>query len=303
MPYQWMADSIPETAKFAIEWTVSMDQLAEEMRNHVAYMMGAITGIIALAIAYLVAYLSMTSGLEVADAIQLAILIFFAATAVITWRGYQRELNFKKSETYLHNAIELVERAKLLLQDKDGNLTSDLVSWVSAARQISRANLVASRLTDETHKQIFQAEHDYQRHVFHDLLQINGRPLSAKFFLGEHDAGCSFGEAALKSVEKGSPSWIPPEIVSVIFRFAHYPKHYTDPLREEARASEEERALFGIVRDRGVQEYLEFRDEYAPLAGRIWKKQTQLETGRSVTVEEIDQFMGELDTSGFSRKR
>jgi hypothetical protein len=279
-----------------------MDRIAEEMRAHIAYMMGVIAGIIALAIGYLVVYLSMTSGLEVADAIQLAILTFFAATAVITWRGYQRELDFKRSETYLDNAIELVERAKLLLQDKDANLTSDLLSWVSAARQISRANLVASRLTDETHKQIFQAEHDYQRHVFHDLLQINGQPLSAKFFVGEHDADCSFGKAALKSVEERSPSWIPPEIVSVIYRFAHYPKHYTDPLREEARASEQERTMFGIVRDRGVQDYLEFRDQYAPLAGRIWKKQTQIENGRSVTAEEIDHFMGELDTSGFLRK-
>jgi hypothetical protein len=261
--------------------------------------MGIILGLVAAGIALLVANLVVSDDVRLPEAIQMAILIFIATTAWIQWRSFHSSREFERSKAYLENAIELIGHAKTLLDNGNDEPTTDLISWVSAARQLSRANEISSQITVDAHERIFAAEHDFQRHVFLNFLQIDGEPLPASFFLGDPYSSDSFGQQALKALRRGSPAWIPEQIVSVIYRFAHFPEGYTDPLRSEKKLSAREREIFGLINNPGVESYLSFRERFAPAALKIYKKRTADELGRFVSAVEIDQFMGELDTSAF----
>lgn len=272
--------------------------------------------------AYLGYLMTQPPDMKLADYIQLVILIFIAVTAVISFLGYKQNTKFIQSKEYLQNAIELVNRAREVLTEKDlpqsvtlrtgdisvnstprirSPVTNDRICWVTAARLITRAEIVASKLTVEAHKRIFEAEHDYQRHTFRKFLTSNGQPLPAAFFFGMKFVDKSIGDAAYDSLHAaGESAWIPERVVSVIYRFFQYPEEFDDPLEKSVELSEREKMMLSLAQQSGAHDYLEFRGKFVATRTQIFRREGNSLPPKAVEPTEISAEMAEGDTSGFS---
>lgn len=180
------------------------EKYVEQAHKLVPDIMGIFVGLVSLGFGILLVHLLTSQSVQLADGIQLVIMVFFAATAWITWNGYRKSQEFNRSEAYLGKAIEMVNRAREVLESPrpqvmsgreqilsrarhisdnefsvPAKVTNDRICWVTAARLITHAEQIASLITANAHQRIFEAEHDYQRHVFHDLLTHRGEPSSA----------------------------------------------------------------------------------------------------------------------------
>lgn len=131
--------------------------------------------------------------LTLADCIQLIIMLFIAGTMIVGVRTHSHEKEYSQSATNLESALSLIDRAADVLV-VDGALTNDRVAWVTCARLIARVEALSRKITTETHGLIFEAERDFQRHKFRDLLRLEGEELSGAFFCGGSQ-GQSIGDA------------------------------------------------------------------------------------------------------------
>jgi len=296
---------------------------AEQAHKIVPDMMGVLTGILSMGFGFLLIHLITSQSVQLADGIQLVIMVFFAATALITWNGYRKNQEFNQSEAYLGKAIEMVNRAREVLESPrpqvmsgreeilsrarhisgsevsvPAKVSNDRICWVTAARLISRAEQIATLITARAHKHIFEAEHDYQRHVFHDLLMHRGQPLPSAFFFGGEYEKTSLGQAAHDSLhEVGSEAWIPPRIVSVIYRFFQYPDGYTDPLNSSEALTDKERKNLSLSDQRGVHDYLVFREQFVGTDHYIVRKDVDPVKPREPTASEIDKELNQMPTA------
>ncbi len=207
-------------------------------------------------------------GVGLADCIQIAIMFIIAGTMIVGVRAHNYEKSYSQSETNLTGAISLVDRAALILQP-DGVLTNDRVAWVTCARLITRAEALKNKITTETHRQIFEAEHDLRRHYFLDLLKQDGKALTGAFFCGGNSTR-SIGDTVTDSLHPENGSiWIPERIINVVYKFMSFPDGYEDPLDISARFSEKERRRLGLLGYDGIKEYVDFRNNFYPLGRKI----------------------------------
>lgn len=223
--------------------------------------------------------------LNPADCIQIIIMIFIAGTMFVGIKSHNYEKEYSQSATNLESALSLVERAAYVLV-VDGKLTNDRVAWVTCARLIARAEALSRKVTTETHTLIFEAERDFQRHKFRDMLKVGGQELRGAFFCGG-DQSQTIGEAVSDSDHpKGGSSWIPTRIINVVYTFMSFPEDYEDPLRySEDYGVKERNRLFQLGHE-GVREYLVFRKLFLIVGKKVIKKSDS--KGAPLSAEDID---------------
>lgn len=222
---------------------------------------------------------------NLADYILFLTLLFIAGTMVVAIWSQKRNEDFRRSSAYLENAISLITQAREVLES-NGSLTNDRISWVTAARLLIRAQHIASLITFDAHKQIFEAEHDYQRHIFGLLMKYNDKPLPAAFFCGVDDWSLTIGNAVYHpSQEKNGAKWIPTRIISVVYRFFQYPEGYEDPLDSSDLLNNKELHRLWIFKEYGVCDYFTFRKHFLPMGGEV---RSVSNTSVAATATEID---------------
>lgn len=253
-------------------------------RNQGAYLMearkiipdvaGVLTGAIVLSMTFFLINLLLLKAdkIGVPDGIQILIMVFIGGTMITAIVVQARNESFNRSAALLANATTLIERAKVVLTDAGGGPTNDRVSWVTAARLLTRAEAVSSEISVPTHRAIYEAEHDYQRHVFWGFLRDQGKPLSASFFCGG-PASASLGTAACDpNNRKGDQHWIPSRIASVIYRFFQFPESYEDPLDSSVELEERELDRLAILGQRGFTVYIRFRKKCFAVGNKVFQR-------------------------------
>lgn len=211
-------------------------------------------------------------GVGLADCIQILIMVFIALTMFFGVRAHNHDKNYQQSATNLTSAISLVEHAARILQPA-GILTNDRVAWITCARLISRAEVIKSKITTETHLLIYNAQHDLWRHSFRDLLKPSGHEKSGAFFCGG-DSTRSIGETVTDTLHpKNGRLWIPEQALNVVYKFITFPEIYNDPLEGSTRFTDEERERMGLMGFDGVKEYADFRNNFYALGNSIRSKE------------------------------
>jgi len=209
--------------------------------------------------------------MQLADCIQVVIMLFIAGTMIVGIGSYRHEKEYAQSATNLGSALSLIDRAASVLVS-DGKLTNDRVAWVTSARLISRAEALSSKITTETHNLIFEAERDFQRHKFRDLLRLDGKEICGAFFCGGAQ-GQTIGDVVTSPTHPdGGRSWIPTRIINVVYTFMSFPEGYEDPLRtSEDFGLKERNRLFDLGHE-GVREYLSFRKQFLVIGKKVLQK-------------------------------
>jgi hypothetical protein len=257
-------------------------------------MLGILTGVAAGGLMiYLSRIIFGAEQIPLPEAIQVAILIFIAGTMFVGIWSNRRDHEFSQSEAYLENAVALINKALEVLTTAEAGPTNDRVTWVTAARLLTRAEAISDRISVEAHKAIFQAEHDYQRHRFANLLRLDGKSLPAAFFVGgDQVKPGTIGEAAHHpSQVKDGGHWIPVRILAVVYRFFQYPEGYEDPLDRASLFSEAELDRLWLLDQRGVCDYVIFRKLFNPIGTKVVYIPHIKSTHRYKSAEQIDEIM------------
>lgn len=267
-----------------------------EAKKIVPDMAGILIALASLAsVFYFGMLLNSTPVINLGDYIQILILFFIAGTMVAAIWGHIINSEFSRSAAYLENSIELINRAFDVLKTKEGVLTNNRVSWVTAARLITRAKHISSKISVQAHQEIFDAEHDYQRHKFGGFLKYNNKPLPESFFCGAEFAGLSIGEAIHHSSQgNGSEKWIPTAIISVVYSFFQYPQDYEDPLNSSTGFSKHEIQRLWVFGEKGVCDYVTFRKYFRRIGNNTMQFSKGGKVRGNMTVFEVNQAMMSL---------
>ncbi|MFI8372724.1 hypothetical protein ACIGCH_01270 [Pseudomonas helleri] len=203
-------------------------------------------------------YIERSSGLLVADVIQMIGISFVAGTMLFGVWTYHNTSAFQSSEANLAHSIILIDRAYQLLCLPNGLVTNDRVSWVTSARLLTRALKLGKNIKSEIHSSIFEAEHDFQRHRFTNLLQLEGEPLPGAFFMGAKSK-ISIGQAAEDlSLRRSGLNNIPVGILMVVYKFADFPKEYSDPLSALQKNTHDDVYRIWLKNQRGLGDYYNY---------------------------------------------
>ncbi|SFW78643.1 hypothetical protein [Pseudomonas sp. NFACC04-2] len=223
--------------------------------------------------------------LTVADCIQIVIMLFIAGTMAVGFASHSHDKKHSQSSLNLSSALSLLERAAQVIV-VDGKLTNDRVAWVTCARLISRVEGIKHQLATNTHKLIFEAEHDFQRHKFRELLRPGGNDLNGAFFCGG-TLEQSIGEAVMSPNHlPDGRSWIPERIIRVVYDFISFPEVYEDPLDSSEKYSNSDRNRLDRSGYEGVCDYLAFRKKFFALGNDI--KQKGIKGDEPIQAEYID---------------
>ena len=218
-----------------------------------------------------------SKAIALADYIQIVIMIFIAGTMFVAIRSHSHEKRYAQSATNLESALSLIDRAAQVLQ-VNGVLTNDRVSWVTCARLLARAESLRDKITTDTHRLIFDAEHDFQRHYFRALLRPDDKDLTGSFFCGG-DSTMTIGHTVTSPVHPADgKNWIPERIVSVVYKFVAFPEGYRDPLDSSEKVSAKTRNRLKLLGYDGVSEYLSFRKNFFALGTQIRAKNSSDKT-------------------------
>lgn len=262
------------------------------------YFLGCCAGLFGVALAIYLGYLLISEpNIDLADYIQLLILIFISGTMFVAiWTQNKRE-DWEQSSAYLERSIELMRRAFEVLSREDNYPKNDRISWVTAARLLQRAESISRSISVYSHQEIYESEKDYQRHRFNELLTIEGKSLPPEFFTGKSMIVGDLGKSAAGDGSgRVGDEWIPTRIVSVIYRFKLYPDNYDDPLERSSDLTQRELEKLWLFDHKGVVDYFSFRRQFFPAISKVFMRAEGQET-REVTAEEINQYMPSL--SGF----
>lgn len=268
----------------------------KEARKLVPDFLGILLVVISISLIWGLAFLiTGTSEITLLDYIQLATFVFVAGTMFVGIWVHKRNEEFRRSETFLENAIELINRARKVLTTKSGELTNDRVCWVTAARLLTRAQHIATLISNEAHLKIFEAEHDYQRHDFGSLLMHDKQQLPASFFVGADNRALSLGNAVFSTPQADvSKGWIPPRVVAVIYRFFQYPENYEDPLNTSSELTRTEKSRLLLLGHRGVCDYLIFRKHFFAIGEHVCLRSRTHNSTDSINSTQIDIEMTSL---------
>jgi hypothetical protein len=270
----------------------------KEAQKLVPDFLGVLLAIISISIVWGLAFLiASTSKIALSDYIQLAIFVFIAGTMFVGIWTHRRNEEFRRSETFLSNAVELINRARSVLTTKDGELTNNRVCWVTAARLLTRALQISAQISNDAHQKIFEAEHDYHRHDFGNLFMPNGQQLPASFFVGASNISLSLGNVIHSASTSGneiSAGWIPPRVIAVVYRFFQYPEGYEDPLNTSEELTRLEKNRLWLFKHHGVCDYLTFRKHFVPVGTQVFKINTSSGKNTLVASTQIDLEMASL---------
>jgi len=248
-------------------------EFEEEFKSLAPAALGLLVAIVSFsAIIFLAGFLIFSKNIGVADYIQT--LIFFAITGTLIYylHSQNKKDSLDSSQAYLTSAIDLIDKAYRILSDGGNQVSTNRVSWVTAARLLTRSSILASKITLPSHRIIFESEHDYQRHRFGDLLKIDGNSLPLDFFFGAgYSKDSPVGENAYMTIgSRGDCNWLPASVVAVIYQFKDYPDGYEDPLDTSREFTQAEKQKLWVFGEQGVMDYLVFRKHFHSIGDKIY---------------------------------
>ena len=135
--------------------------------------LGVLFGLLSVGFAFILGKL-LFSEMDLAELAGLMSLPIIAASAGIALWGHWKKIQFDKSKAYVDKASELMEQARSVLFEPQDQLTNNRICWVTSARLLKHAQQIKSLITVDAHKKIFDSEHDYQRHLFGEMLLHKG---------------------------------------------------------------------------------------------------------------------------------
>lgn len=265
--------------------------LKHDLLPTLQYALGVLTGIVAMALGFYLFYLlTVEPIIQLADYLNFLTFLGIWGTLGFYFFSHRKKEQRDDSQIYVETSIDLINKAYEILNSQGRGLTTDRVSWVSAARLISRAMDLSRKIPSEPHRKIFASEHDHQRHRFGDLLTINGKALPTEFFLGNGYIPESIGESACLTTTE----WIPPQIVAVIYRFRLFPEGYKDAIETSERLSRKELERLWIFDEEGAHDYFVFRHYFRRAPGNVVYKVRDVPKPTIVSAETIDNDMLQL---------
>lgn len=278
-----------------INANLAESKFKEEMVSLAPAALGLLVAIVSLPmVVYLAVLLFLEKAIGLPDYIQLFVLIVVASTLVFSLYVQREKEKLDESQAFLTSSVDLINKAYDILSDGGSRITTIRVSWVTAARLLTRSRMLASKITLPSHRIIFESEHDFQRHRFGDLLKMDGDPLPLEFFCGTGYAKGSVGDSAYNTIKSnGANNWLPVRVVTVIYQFKEYPEGYEDPLEGSRGFNNNEMNRLWLFGENGVCDYLVFRKHFHPIGEKVFfsnKAQNAVE----VTASEIDEHMGLL---------
>ncbi len=261
--------------------------------------MGVICGFLAISLVGYLGYLmSIEPLMEVGDYIQLLVLIIIASTLVFSLHVHRQKEKLDESQIYLESSINLINKAYDVLNSQGNGLTSDRISWVTAARLLTRSGFIASKISLPSHKIIFESEHDFQRHKFGNLLKLDGKPLPVEFFFGTDHLAGDIGRSALSTISVSGTQWIPVRILATVYRFKSFPGGYEDPLETSSEFNNNELERLWLFDDKGAYDYILFRKMFIPAGKDIFYSDGE-DKPRKVSQEEINTLVPNLSGLDF----
>jgi len=213
---------------------------------------------------------------QLAANVATALSLLLAAGGLI-WqiRSYRKDRAYEKSRFALESALQSFDEALRVLSDGNNNR----VTWISAARIISRGQHLAKAATEPVHADLLAVQMERYRREFGKVLGFDNPEQGAWFFYGSQMKGHPTDLAAKESTAKiDSPLGTSPAIKSlsekslrVIYDFAQYPKDYEDPIGEGFSEAESERPGFNVMWP-GLNEYIKHIREFTSNNGALTKR-------------------------------
>lgn len=183
-----------------------------------------------------------------------------------------REAIEKRSQFFLESCNKAYEEAYQLLQD--GN--NERIKWIAAGRALVHAKELAFNVSEDMHKRVLELHKLKYRRFFHEALA--DKP--AAFFYGATDISISTNTAAelstkeLKQSDRHVSSTVnelSDKSIRAVWEASQWPVDYRDPLAQSF--SDQEIAKLSVLFP-GLHEYLEHKQNWRSVAGRLVKKQS-----------------------------
>jgi hypothetical protein len=141
---------------------------------------------------------------------------------------------WKRSETYLEQATDLIEKAyDVLSVDPDTRFPiNDRYRWLSSSRLLLAALELGAKLTEQSHKDTYAALVEYWRVKFRERIQPNGR--------GPEDEHYYYEKGTLRGYSRNQRAPISEPSVAVIYRFMDWPEGRQDRLENAKKFTDDE---------------------------------------------------------------
>jgi len=139
-------------------------------------------------------------------------------TAAAIWFAIYQYLgknDDERSKFFLEEAIKGIAEASKLLQENE----YDRVTWVLAARILSRVRKISRQITNAAHQSVFEIYQDQYRTKFSKALLVGDADLGG-FFYGLPSVTPSLDGANQVVRNYEEPRWMPEEVLRQIYFFA-----------------------------------------------------------------------------------
>jgi hypothetical protein len=166
--------------------------------------------------------------------------------AVLTFALTQRR---DRSEDFLEAAIKLLEQAyDVLSAHGESQPPNDRRIWLSAARLLRTSEAIGEKVTENSHRLIYDATREYWRSRFYDLINPSREGFPSTYYadVPEHMLGY-VGNVRAPLSEKS---------LTVLYRFIRWPEGRPDPIGEEAPFTSNEIEKMRAFGPRGLGEVL-----------------------------------------------
>lgn len=269
-------------------------QIGKDMKELSPTIIGIFFGLLSIGCAlYLGKLLTSTSAIQLSDYIQLVVLIVIASTLAVSIYVQAKKEMLDESQAFLDSSIDLINKAYDVLVLNDSSVTTDRVAWVTAARLLTRASALSLKIKLKWHREIFESEHDFQRHRFGGLLKVDGKPLPMEFFFGIGHVVGSVGDSAYETLTSNGANWLPVRIVSTIYQFKSFPQDYVDPLDSSRVLNSGEMDRLWLFEERGIHDYLVFRSNFISVNKKVYRNDGVTKS-KEVSPAEINSIMPSL---------
>lgn len=208
-------------------------------------------------------------------------LTLWLAILVFIWQFWVncQQRKYDKSLLHLEEATKAYEKAISMLSD--GN--SDRVTWNTAARLISKADDIVSRIQIEELRYIFDARKEGYRKDLSIILGYRNTEITGSFFYGAVDRSIPVDKAAITSVldqeyggwESNPDRGINEKALFSIWSAVQFPADYKDPIDKESIDEKFCRNINNIMYP-GLAEYLKHRREFVVKDGVVVSREADV---------------------------
>jgi hypothetical protein len=152
-------------------------------------------------------------------------------TALIS---FSANLRRARSDDLMKAATELLEKAfEELVPDsaKPNEPSNERLSWLSAARLISTAEKLSKRISEESHRLIYQEKREYWRTRLHLLIFPTTAGLPSSFYAEKPEHMIGYIGLVRPPLEEKS--------LAFLYRFIRWPDGLSDPIAAEPLFSDD----------------------------------------------------------------